>query len=138
LVLRNKSYQATRFVRSFVKGGTAGLRNLPTIAHIWEEEYEAAVLDCNNITAVNIRKTLDELRKCSNIALIIGIIQILEIYTKASLASQHLVWFPTQVWSEINIAKQNVASLAEKWVWEDAILEIGGIGSPKALVENLK
>ncbi|CAL4140007.1 unnamed protein product, partial [Meganyctiphanes norvegica] len=138
LVLMNKRYQATRFVRTFVRGATAGLRNLPTLYHLIAEEYEASVESCNNTKAKKLNSTLENLRSSENIAIIIGIVQILEIYTKASLAAQHSLWFPTQVWAEINKAKEKIKDLSQTWVWEEKTLKISGIGSPKKHIENLK
>ena len=138
IVLKNKSYQSTRFVRAFVRGGTAGLRNLPTIYRLLAEEYEEAVESCNITLAKKLDVTMSELRKTSNIALIIGIMQILESYTKASLGAQHMLWFPTQIWSEINKAKSEIKILSERWTWQETNLEIGGIGSPISHINNLK
>ena len=64
--------------------------------------------------------------------------QILEIYTVASLTSQHLLWFPTQVWQEINKAKEKLSELSSMWKWEESPLMIAGIGSPNDHIENLK
>ena len=114
------------------------MRNLPTIHHILAEAYQDAVEGFNNTLAGQLKSVLEELRNVKNIAMIIGIMQILEVYTKASLAAQHLVWFPTQVWQEINKAKEKISALSEKWIWEETNLKLGGIGSPKMHVENLR
>jgi hypothetical protein len=44
LVLKSQIYQETRFVRSLLRGITAGLRNWPTMTILLGEEYEDAVL----------------------------------------------------------------------------------------------
>ena len=76
-------FQTTRLVRAFLRAGTAGLRNLPTIHHILAEAYEEAVESCNNTLAGQLKLTMEELRNVRNIAMIIGVMQILELYTKS-------------------------------------------------------
>ena len=61
MVLSNKIYQTTRFVRSLMRGITAALRNLPTLISIIGEEYNEAVLNHNNSTAKELKSTLNSL-----------------------------------------------------------------------------
>ena len=138
LVLTNKSHQTTRFVSATLRGATTGLRNLPTIYKILAEDYEAAALAGKNTEAKELDKAMSPLRDTENIAFIIGLIQLLEIYTRVSLANQHLLWFPTQVWNEINEAKLEIQKLSESWEWEEKELHISGIGSPAKHVKNLQ
>ena len=42
IVLSNKTYQETRFVRSLLRGITAALRNLPTSIAVIAKEYNQA------------------------------------------------------------------------------------------------
>ena len=42
IVLSNKTYQETRFVRSLLRGITAALRNLPTSIAVVTKEYNQA------------------------------------------------------------------------------------------------
>ena len=58
IVLTNKTYQTTRFVRSLLRGITAGLRNLPTLVAIIGEDYNEAILSSNNTEAKNLKNTL--------------------------------------------------------------------------------
>lgn len=138
IVLKNKTYQTTRFVRSFVRAITAALRNLPTIHFLIAEEYEEAVKSCNNTQAAKLNIKLKELRSTENLATVIGITQILEIYTEASLACQHLLWFPTQIWEKINEAKDKIHDLSQEWKWHNGDLKIAAIGNPKTHIDSLR
>ena len=89
VVLQNKQYQRTWFVRALLRAGTAGLRNLPTIHHIINEDYEVCVKTCKNTQGAELNKTLTKIRSAKNIMMILGIMEILEIYAVASLASQN-------------------------------------------------
>ena len=125
-------------MRAFLRAGTAGLRNLPTIDHIINEDYEACLHACDNTTASELNKTLEKIRSAENMMMILGIMEILEIYAVASLDSQNSFWFPTQIMQSINEAKTKIKALAIKWKWSEHSLEISGIGSPKSHIENLK
>ena len=137
-VLKNKSYQATRFVSSLVRGIKSGLRNLPTICAILGQDLQDALADKDNTKAKDVLNTLTPLTNCSKLAFIVGLSQILEVYTRCSLSVQHSLWFPTMTWDKIKIAKSEISALANKWQWEEKNLEISGIGSPKVHIENLK
>ena len=55
LVLTNKIYQSTRFVRSLQRGNTAALRNLPTLVYVIAEECEIATNEHNNTTVKKLK-----------------------------------------------------------------------------------
>ena len=59
IVLTNKTYQKTRFVRALQRGITAFLRNLPTLHHIVSEEYLDALRDNNKTLAKQLVKVVD-------------------------------------------------------------------------------
>ena len=67
LVLTNKAYQSTRFVRSLQRGNTAALRNLPTLVSIISEEYQDHLENFNNTKAKELKKTLDSLKSAENL-----------------------------------------------------------------------
>ena len=89
LVLTNKKRQTTRFVRSLVRGLQAYLRNLPTLIILVSEKYENAAREGRNGDARQVLSTLNKLRDPRNLLLAIGLSQLLEKYTHASLQSQH-------------------------------------------------
>ena len=109
-VLKNKTYQKTRFVRSLVRGIQAALRNLPTICAILGEDLKVALQENNNTEAKNIQKILLPFQDKNKLAFIFGLTQILEIYTRCSMNVQHALWFPTMTWESINAAKCEIAS----------------------------
>ena len=55
IVLTNKNYQSTRFVRALQRGITAALRNLPTLVSIIAEDYKEAALTFNNTEAIFLK-----------------------------------------------------------------------------------
>ena len=97
IVLTNKTYQSTRFVRSLQRGITAALRNLPTIIALIGEEHKEAVLEFSNTEAKVLEKTLHGLMSAETLFFAIGLSQLLESYCAASLESQHASHFPIQV-----------------------------------------
>lgn len=138
IILTQKQYQSTRFVRSFLRGGTSGIRNLPTLVHITAVEYEACQKACDNTRGKELNKQLNKLRSTEFIMKLLGIIQILEIYSEASLAVQHSFWFPTEILDKIDDAKSALNALSENWSWEEDFLPLANIGSPAGHIENLK
>ena len=137
IVLTNKTYQKTRFVRSLVRGLTAAMRNLPTIVTILAQEFSDAALRLNNTAGKILEKTITDLRSAENLLLTIGMMQLLEIYASVSLEAQHSFHFPVQVWHKISSAKDELTKLSENWAWCQTPLKIGGIGSPSFIVETL-
>ena len=97
IILTNKIFQKTRFVRSLQRGNTAALRNLPTIINVIGKEFNDATLNGDATKSNLIKKTLDELMDAKNLFFAIGVSQLLEKYCEASLESQYSTHFPTQV-----------------------------------------
>ena len=98
ITLKNQKYQSTRFVRSLQRGNTAALRNLPTIVSIIAEDYKEAALNGQNTHAKELKATLDSLTNAEIVFFSVGLAQLLESYCVASLESQYVSHFPTQVW----------------------------------------
>ena len=138
IVLTNKSYQKTRFVRALLRGLTAAMRNLTTIVSILAAEYDDAALRYNNTRGKEMEKTIKDLRSPKNLLLTIGMMQLLEIYASVSLEAQHSFHFPVQVWHKITSAKDVLSKLSDNWSWCETPLKIGGIGSPRFIIETLK
>ena len=137
IVLTNKSYQKTRFVRALLRGLTAAMRNLPTLVSLLAEEFQDAALRYNNTQAKILEKTLDNLRSAKNLLLTIGMMQLLEIYSSVSLEAQHSFHFPVQVWSKITTAKEELSKLANSWSWFQSPLKLAGTGSPSFIIDTL-
>ena len=84
MVLTNKTYQTTRFVRSLQRGNTTALRNLPTLVNVVAKDG-------------NKKKTLRALKSAKTLFFSIGLGQLLESYAEASLVVQYSNHFPIQV-----------------------------------------
>lgn len=138
LILSSKSFQETRFVRSLLRGLSSGLRNLPTMAMIFEEEYELAVTELRNTDAKAYRKKLQALKSPKNILEAVGVCALLEIYAKASLEAQHSKHFPSQVWKRIKAAEAELEKLSQEWEWSEGELRKAGLEAPKKIVDRLK
>ena len=137
LILSNKKKQTTRFVRSLVGGLQTYLRNLPTLISLFAEKYQEAALEKRNTEAIEIQKTLGQLRDSRKLLLTVGLGQLLELYVKASLQSQHSRRFPTQTWSVIEEMRQEVADLGEEWKWGEKNLIYTGIEAPSKVKDRL-
>jgi hypothetical protein len=137
LVLTNKKRQTTRFVRSLVRGMQAFLRNLPTLIIIMAGKYESAARERRNTEAREVLATLSKLRDPRNLLLAVGLAQLLELYTVASLQAQHSRRFPTQAWSVVMQMREKVAALGERWEWGQEELQYAGIEPPAVVKERL-
>ena len=96
LVLTNKKRQTTRFVRSLARGLQTFLRNLPTLSNVFGGACESAVQERNDTLAREVLVKLGKMRDPRNLLLAIGHGQVLELYCRASLQSNHSYRFPTQ------------------------------------------
>ena len=137
LVLTNKKHQTTRFVRALLRGLTAALRNLPTLEIVLSEEIRSMEIAGKNDKVNKLNKNKRQMKDAKNLIFVIGLMQILEVYAEVSLTAQHSQYFPTQVWSEINSAKEKLRNLSEKWEWLDQELKLGQCGNPRLLLERI-
>ena len=137
-VLSNKQHQDTRFVFSQLRGANSGMRNLPTIVTLVENDMESAQSQRDNTEAKRLDKIKSQLLDGNKLVMLIGIIQIMEKFTSASVESQNSFHFPSMVWKSINACKADIASLAKEWKWGEKELSVSGIGTPKQHIENLK
>ena len=138
LILSSKSYQETRFVRSVLRGLGSGLRNLPTMAMVFQEEYELAALEMRNSDAKVFKIKLDSLKEPKTILEAVGVCQLLEIYAKTSLEAQETGHCPTQVWRRVIEAEAELVALADKWEWSEKELTKASLESPKVILDRLK
>ena len=84
-----------------------------------------------------LNKHKRQMKDAKNLIFVIGLMQILEVYAEVSLTAQHSQYFPTQVWSEINSAKEKLRNLSEQWEWVDEELKLGQCGNPSILLERI-
>ena len=159
IVLTNKTLQTTRFVRAFQRAITSALRNLPTLNCIIGKEYTTAGLNNNNARALELKTVLDNLMNAETLIYSIGLSQILELISEASLESQYSSHFPIQVkafysnylpeliidqfiklfqvWNQIDLSKAKLEELATNWTWKTDFLKLADIGAPYFLVESI-
>ena len=97
IVLTNKKFQTTRFVRSLQRANTAALRNLPTLQRIIAEDYEKARNNNENALGGKLFKVLNELMSAKRLFFGVALGQLLEVYCVASLEAQYSSHFPIQV-----------------------------------------
>lgn len=127
----------SRFVRSLARGLQAYLRNLPTLIAILAGKYEEAARAARHTQAREVLQQLAKLRDPRNLLLVVGLAQLLELYCRASLASQHYKRFPTQAWKVVSAMREEVRVLSEKWMWSKEDLEYTGCEAPAKVVEVL-
>jgi hypothetical protein len=137
LVLTNKTYQTTRFVRSLLRGLRAAMQNLPTIIAILATDYEEATLECRNTDAGTIWKKLEKLRNPVNLVKTLGVLELLEIYAETSLEAQYSKHFPSQVWSSIIKAQAKLEQLASCWKWSVNDLNYSVVEAPSNVINRL-
>ena len=138
IVLANKKYQSTRFVRSLLRGLTAALRNMPTIFTGYaKEHFEIGQITFNHTRGLELEAIMAKLQNVKTLFFIIGFTQILEIYCIVSLEVQHASHFPIQAWASIDSAKAQLANLAENWSWCTNELKLAGIGTPQNIINNI-
>lgn len=137
IILQNQNYQSTRFVRSLLRGLTAGLRNLPTLHHILASEFEECALKCNNTRGKELEKIMCKLTNAENLFFVIRFCQLLEYYSITSLEGQYSSHFPIQVLARIDSTKAEIAKLGENWQWSEENLKLASIGTPKKIIEKI-
>ena len=67
----------------------AYLRNLLTLISVFAEKYKEAALENRNTAAKEIQKTLGQLGDSRKLLLVVGLVQLLELYVTARLQLQH-------------------------------------------------
>ena len=137
IVLTNKTYQATRFVRALLRGLTAALRNLPTLHAVVYREFTDHAVACSNTRALELQNAIDNLQNAKNLFFTIGLVQLLEIYCVVSLEVQSSSHFPIQAWAKIDKAKAELATLGENWVYSTEQQKMSGIGTPNLIIDSI-
>ena len=136
--LSNKKFQETRWARATLGAYASFYRNLPVLYVLYGREAAACAGEGDEDDADFYTSKCNELSNGTFLALGIGVCQLLEVYSKASLDSQFLCSFPTTVLSSITELQEKLDQWADGWEWEKNDLVFASIGSPSALVENLK
>ena len=124
-------------MRSLARGLQAYLRNLPTLIAILAEKYEDSAREHKNAEARVVLQKLSKLRDPRNLLLVVGLAQLLELYCRASLQSQHYRRFPSQAWKVVISMREEVTKLRDKWTWFEEDLQYTGCEAPSKVVELL-
>ena len=136
--LTNKDAQETRWVRSLLRAIQTYLRNLPTYVDINNREMVMFFRQDNLTCQKELLKVDDELRDPSTISLAVGLCQILEEYSRVSLAGQDLQTSPSRIPLIVENLETKLKEWSESWVWVETELKLAGIGKPNSTIESLK
>ena len=101
----------------------AFLRNLPTLSILLAEKYDDFGRATANTEAREVLQNLSKVRDPRNLLLAVGLAQLLELYTTASVLSQHYTRFPTQTWTVLRSMRTEVEQLSKGWTWSDKPLD---------------
>ena len=116
VVLTNKSYQTTRFVMATLRGMSTYMTNLPTLYAIHSQTLQECLKISDNTGAKSCMETIKNIGNGEKIAMMIGICQLLELYSKCSLSAQHAKKFPTSVLEDAVHLTNQLERLSEAWV----------------------
>ena len=99
------------------------LQNHPTIVTILETDLQEC-RDSHQFTrARELEKKIKKLRDPRFLLLLIGLAQILVIYSEVSLDAQTADYLPSQVWDKIETKKAEIKQLANNWKWSEVDLK---------------
>ena len=99
------------------------LQNHPTIVTILETDLKEC-RDSHQLTrARELEKKITRLRDPRFLLLLIGLAQILVIYSEVSLDAQTADYLPSQVWDKIETKKAEIKQLANNWKWSEVDLK---------------
>ena len=84
-----------------------------------------------------LNKSKRQIKDARHVLFVIGLMQILDIYAEASMGAQHATYFPTEVWSMIKVAKDDLWKLSENWEWKNSDLKLGQCGNQIILVSQI-
>ena len=136
--LTNKSFQETRWIRSVLRCLQAFLRNLPTFAVACGLNMVEAASDYDNATHKALEVQYKKLTNGHMIAFAVGIAQILEIYSAASLSFQDIHLMACTIPDTYKKLEEEIQKLSLNWEWKDEDLKLAGIGNPSKIILNLK
>lgn len=114
------------------------LQNHPTIVTILETDLQEC-RDSHQFTrARELEKKIKKLRDPRFLLLLIGLAQILVIYSEVSLDAQTADYLPSQVWDKIETKKAELRQLASNWKWSEFDLKFVDIEAPAKIVNRLQ
>ena len=72
-----------------------------------------------------------------NIAMMIGLCQLFELYSKCSLTAQHSRKFPTSILEELMSLINELQDLSQKWTWQKEQLNFSCFGKPFEIMSEM-
>ena len=135
--LSNEGSQETRWVRANLSATQTFFRNLPTLYTLIGRE-ESSYAESGDIPCQkSMEKKRDELSRAETIAFAVGITQLLDCYSVASLNAQHLPFFPTTMIKSVLQLQKNLQLWKNNWMGAE-YLQFAGTGCPVNIINNLK
>ena len=104
---------------------------------IMEKELQECRDDRHFTKARELEKKILKLRDPRLLLLLIGLAQILVIYSEVSLDAQTADYLPSQVWDTIEKKKAELSQLASNWKWCEDDLKFVDIEAPAKIVKRL-
>ena len=137
VVQTNKSNQKTRFVMATLRGLSTYMINLPTLHGIHANVFHQCNEDHDNTGAKSALEIMNKFSDGESLAMMVGICQLLDMYSRCSLTAQHSRKFPTSVLQAVTSMTEKLKQLSEKWEWSSKELEFAGFGSPLNIIDGI-
>ena len=113
------------------------MTNLPTLHAIHSQTLQDCLNISDNTGAKSCLKIIKDLGNGEKISMMVGICQLLELYTKCSLTAQHSRKFPTSVFEDSVYLTNELEKLEEEWVWWSDPFELCGFGIPSVIINGM-
>ena len=113
-----------------MRGLSTYMRNLPCLFHIHSCSFQKILEESNNTSAKEIDSLLKDISNGENIAMMIGLCQLFELYSKCSLTAQHSRKFPTSILEELMSLINELQDLSQKWTLQKEQLNFSCFGKP--------
>ena len=126
-----------RFVASLLRGLSRSAFNLGTIHKLVASLFQQAAIDRRNTEAKELEKMLKRLGDPLSFLILIGLLQILECYSKTSLSAQSPRNFAVEVGWRIIEAKKELNQWKTNWTWSKEPLQMAGTAAPRDIVDRL-
>ena len=138
MTLSNKVYQETRWVRAMLTAYQSFYHNSPTFYTLYGIESSACATVGDLTTQKTWQKKIQNITDGKQLAFGIGICQMLEVYAKTSLTSQHVSFFATTVVQSVHTLSNELDNLGKEWKWSEENLKFVGIGTPSEIITMLR
>ena len=114
VVQTNKSNQETRCVMSTLRGFSTYMIQLPTLHGIYANVFNDCNEDRDNTGAKAALDVMNNISDGESLAMMVGICQLLDMYSKCILTAQHYRKFPTPVLQAVTLMTNKLKQIEEK------------------------